>query len=322
MDSSPDISESACQVAKWKPIVGLRILQNALSFSPESPSCYADAVFVSIHFFNNTHYRRKRTSVTDNAQAGLAILDTRHVSPETPAEKLVSAYNFVAGSETYFWKAKSRFLFGKTTVLNDTQELRQHIQDCIPKDRNIIIVGHGIGYQKTCLTKIGFDFESDGIVACLDPSRIAEQILEYKAGPFKRLLETLNIPISKLRAAGNDAHYIMQAVLILASIDCDKTEHPEKWHLLMSAARLPLPTESPFEAETLAEFEAAIAEKKERNRKLQCAREPTPPIDGEEYDMCAVGEVQKTVEKSAESENSEPEKPSLVFGWIRTMVHR
>lgn len=101
-------------------------------------------MFVAIDFENIWNIEADLSSNLIS-QVGLATLDTREIGSSKPA-KLISTYNFATGPTVYCPKVRKKFQFGQTSIISQEQ-MRTKIKSCIPRNRKIILVGHGIRHE-------------------------------------------------------------------------------------------------------------------------------------------------------------------------------
>jgi DNA polymerase III alpha subunit (gram-positive type) len=155
-----------------------------------------------------------------NCQAGLAILDTKEIG-SVPLDKLVKTYNFAKGMRWYVEKARTEFTFGDSTTAVTVSELSSSIQALIPPFRNVIFVGHGMFNDLQALHRLGIRFPIH-LSAILDTLHIAREVLGYCVGSLGKLLNKVGCPHQGLHCAGNDAHFTLEALLLLAAKGLEK----------------------------------------------------------------------------------------------------
>lgn len=178
---------------------GLHLLQETLKGS-------YDAVIVSIDFEHTTNLLNGFQN-SQNSQAGLAILDTRDL-------RSIKTYNLITGSLRYTTNAANKFLFGQSVSIQPGL-LLDRIMSVMPKERNTILLGHGVAVELRILNALGFEFA--GILAVLDTEKLANEVLESGSLSLRKVLESLECPFSKLHCGGNDAHFTLWAALMLAA---------------------------------------------------------------------------------------------------------
>lgn len=114
---------------------------------------------------------RKISTREPETQVGIAVLDTRDITTSKQREKLISTYNFVTGPEEYYYKAQLKFLFGKPEQIL-ARDMLLNVQRCIPRDRNVVLVGHDVRHEISALSKLNIDFRESCILGFLDTFRI------------------------------------------------------------------------------------------------------------------------------------------------------
>jgi hypothetical protein len=156
-----------------------------------------------------------------NCQAGLAILDTKEIG-SVPLDKLVKTYNFATGTRSYVEKARKEFTFGDSTTAVTVSELSSSIQVLIPPFHNVIFVGHGMFNDLQVLRGLGIRFPTC-LSAILDTLHIAREVFGYCVGSLGKLLRKVGCPHQGLHCAGNDAHFTLKALLLLAAKGLEKS---------------------------------------------------------------------------------------------------
>ena len=154
-----------------------------------------------------------------DSEVGLAILDTRDLD-RVPSTKLISTYNFASGSPGYQARASKKKLFRKSVAVTQDQML-QSIEALIPRDRQVVFVGHNIQHDLRALDLLGFDF-SKYQITFLDTQSVSAEIISYKSLTLRRLLLMLDCPFRKLHCGGNDPNFTLKALLLLAIRACVK----------------------------------------------------------------------------------------------------
>ncbi|KAH8881209.1 hypothetical protein GQ53DRAFT_516916 [Thozetella sp. PMI_491] len=111
-------------------------------------------------------------------------------------------------------KASRRCLFGETCQVNFTA-FTSHIESLIPKDRNVILVGHDINNDLKALRGLRFTFPAP-LSGILDTLHGTSKIYKSWSGSLGGLLGLLGCPYNGLHCAGNDANFTLRAVLLLS----------------------------------------------------------------------------------------------------------
>ena len=94
--------------------------------------------------------------------------------------------------------------------------MRRCINKLVPRDRDIVLVGHGFGGDLDALNSLGFDLETS-IIGILDTANITYE-LEMDRSLLGQLLGELECPKSsaRLHNAGKDANFTLRALILLA----------------------------------------------------------------------------------------------------------
>lgn len=156
---------------------------------------------------------------------GISIFDTRRlIKPLDNPLDGIKSYQYINRGDTKpcKWAAKS-FLFGETELihLSDLPTIFLSLTQC----RDFVLVAHG-----TMEDVKFFDNVNPGIVdrACyiLDTVKAAQYPLQlHYRYSLEKLLDAFDIRYAKLHAAGNDAHFALKALLMIAV--CDGRMAPE-----------------------------------------------------------------------------------------------
>ena len=194
---------------------GLRILQELLRLQVPDGSCditgLEDVVFVAIDFEDIERLRRNDPADLDS-RAGVAILDPRDLRKKPPPSNVISTFNFVSGSQASINRATRTFLFGQTSVI-DRRDLVAKIETLIPASRKVILVGHSVIQEVRTLTILGFDFRR--IHSFLDTYRLAQEFGTCFS-TLGDLCVEFDLQVAHLHCAGNDAHYALRLLLLIA----------------------------------------------------------------------------------------------------------
>ena len=238
---------------------GLELLGQifGLRSEPSHPDL-EDVVLVAIDFeyFQNI---KEDLSLNLECQAGLAILDTRNILDPEP---VISTQNFATGQHQYCARASKMFHFGKS-ITTRQQDMLENINSLIPQSRNIILVGHNILQDLRALKALGFDFEVfpvgvldtellvrevipfwTGTLGELDIPLLVRKVIPSWTGTLGELLTELNCPYGSLHSAGNDAHFTLRALILLAVRDCKTrtdAEYEERLDVLERIAYASIP---------------------------------------------------------------------------------
>ncbi|KAI1612937.1 Polynucleotidyl transferase [Exophiala viscosa] len=188
-------------------------------------------------------------TTTSQGQVGIAIFDTRDLTPSLSSSSsvgsMITTHNFVTGSSHYCASATKRFLFGETITISQ-QEMFQKLESVIPLTRNIILVGHDIWNDLKVLRYLKFDTRTS-ILGILDTQQIAREVPSTAAssGRLRNILTELRCPFDELHSAGNDANFTLRALLLLA-VQCYASEtlcqeDQRTLELIREVAQYPIP---------------------------------------------------------------------------------
>jgi hypothetical protein len=106
-----------------------------------------------------------------------------------------------------------KYLWGSSEIYPST--MRRCIDKLVPRDRDIVLVGHGFSGDLDALSSLEFDLETS-IIGILDTANITYE-LEMDHSTLGRLLGELECPKSsaRLHNAGNDANFTLRALILL-----------------------------------------------------------------------------------------------------------
>ncbi|CAH0044999.1 unnamed protein product [Clonostachys solani] len=214
---------------------GLYILREALGLEGDQPD-FTRPILLAIDFEQTENFMNG-FSQSEKCQVGLAALDTRELHT-SPPEKLISTESLISGPSSYTSVVSNNVLFGTTTVIKPA-EILQKIQDLIPSDRDIILIGHNVRVELRILVRLGFTFSSR-ISSIIDTCDVADEVLGPPHYSLRKLLKTLCCPADRLHTAGNDAHFTLRASLLLVARDFPDQDHPTIG-ILRNTAMDPLP---------------------------------------------------------------------------------
>lgn len=149
---------------------------------------------------------------------GVSIFDTRCLIQKLHDPRdAITSYQFInRDSRPCKWAAKS-FLFGETELMT-LNDFASRIF-LLTKDRDYVLVAHGAGEDVKVLNNI--DPKIVGRASyVLDTVKAAQFPLQlsYRYS-IEKLLDELGIGYAKLHAAGNDAHFVLKASLMIAVRD-------------------------------------------------------------------------------------------------------
>jgi hypothetical protein len=212
------------------------------------PSDYSDIVFVSVDFENlegiRSHAHCTGLYRRGHAQVGVSILDTKDLSVSIPPQKAIKTFNFViGGSSSTHRRVGRKFLFGETQRIR-LPEIVSSLEQLLDRDRNLVFVGHRMEGDQTLLKFLGFDLETS-VVGVLDTEDLAQHAFGGPKLRLRRLLTKLNCPFGNPHCAGNDAHFALRALLLLAvqsylGFDVDDVAR-DRLEMLQAIDQAPLP---------------------------------------------------------------------------------
>ena len=234
---------------------------------------------------------------------GISILDTRRLNDllasPTREEELsaaIESYQWTVGtSGKYCRRADNRFLFGQSKPVASTSGLKPELEPLV-EGRDTVLVCHSTICDLKMLRNLDINLRP---LYAMDTNKVAQYPLQlHYRYSLEKLLDTLEIPYASLHAAGNDARFCLQALLMLAVKDAEKGEpgaaNESLFRLLKGIAQAPRPPTPPTLEEIhlardlarRAAKKATEAARKERRRLQRESRKnaKAAELDAEEPD--------------------------------------
>ncbi|KAI3332993.1 hypothetical protein F4824DRAFT_473656 [Ustulina deusta] len=237
-----------------------------------SNSLMKDVLLVGIDV--DTYQGYERLATDPQLHIGISILDTRLLhaltleGPSAAHEaNPIESYQFVVGNSRYCEKASRKFLFGKSQSIPLT-EVKVQLKSLIcSRNRDSILVFHGDNSDRKALLNLGIDLQPLYII---DNVKAAQYPLglHYRLG-LEAILDTFEIPYADLHTAGNDAHYALRSLLMIAGADAKRmgldSTHERVFETFIAIARKPRPTT----AAEIAKAEQEALHQKNINKKAR-----------------------------------------------------
>ena len=168
---------------------------------------------------------------------GVSVIDTRSLkavaarSVDTTPTEVIESHHFVVGDSKFSRKKSNKFLFGRFEAVS-LADLQGKLKT-LTAHRDVVLVLHGGSRELWVLESVGINLQP---ICVIDTVKAAQHPLQlsYRYS-LERLLDELGIPFNNLHSAGNDAHFVLRAVLMIAVRDAER---------LLDASALPrwLPT--------------------------------------------------------------------------------
>lgn len=149
---------------------------------------------------------------------GISLFDTRSLTEHSQdPNDAIKSYQFInTNSKPCKWAAKA-FLFGDTELI-ELSDLPARLS-LLTQGRDYVLVAHGIDMDIKFFNNLDPEIANR---ACyiLDTVKAAQFPLQlYYRHSLENLLDKFNIRYAKLHAAGNDAHFALKALLMIAVRD-------------------------------------------------------------------------------------------------------
>lgn len=217
-------------------------------------SLITDILLVSVDIDTGSLESYRVLSDEKQYSIGLSVLHTRKVQDHSTRaaqhewhQHIIQSFQFTVGRGTYVNGARGRFLFGETKAIVFS-ELKSEFNSII-QGREYVLVFHGANEDMRVLQKLDIGQQARYVLDTVPASQFPLQ-LRFRPSS-ETLLDLLGIPFDNLHAAGNDAHFVPKALLMLAVQD-SRTQHvvPSKNILevlaaLEEIARSPSPAPKP-----------------------------------------------------------------------------
>ncbi|KAH0495460.1 hypothetical protein TgHK011_009010 [Trichoderma gracile] len=179
-------------------------------------SSIKDVLFVSVDVDTGGGYQV--ISPQQSFHIGLSLFDTRSLTKpmKDPANAIQSYQYITKESKPCKWAAK-HFLFGDTEAIQLPDFTRKLAS--LTQGREYVLVAHGINEDLKFLNNLEPNFATRACYV-LDTVNAAQHPLQlYYRYSLEKLLEELDIRYDRLHVAGNDAHFALRALLMLAVRD-------------------------------------------------------------------------------------------------------
>ncbi|KAL6860946.1 QDE-2-interacting protein [Trichoderma novae-zelandiae] len=184
---------------------------------PQLPgSRIKDILFVSIDVDTGGGYQV--ISPEQSFHIGISLLDARSLTkPMAPLGNAIQSYQYITKESKPCKRAARSFLFGETELVQLSDLITR--LSSLTHGREYVLVAHGINEDLKFLNNLDPTIATK---ACylLDTVNAAQHPLQlYYRYSLEKLLQQLGIRYDKLHAAGNDAHFALRALLMLAVRD-------------------------------------------------------------------------------------------------------
>ncbi|KAH7234687.1 uncharacterized protein BKA55DRAFT_521707 [Fusarium redolens] len=188
------------------------------------------------------------------AQA-LQLLHGKSTQGGNLASHVIKSHHWVFGPKVVFSGRSYHFLFGNARPIK-INDLGTELERFTRKP--YVLVVHGAKQELSLLERLNIKLEP---VFILDTVKAAQFPLQlWYRNSLKKLLEEFEIPYSQLHLAGNDAHFTLRVLLMIAARDAEiylEGKSLPDWILVLkSVAQSPLPPRPATKREIAAMAEA------------------------------------------------------------------
>ncbi|EHK45647.1 hypothetical protein TRIATDRAFT_40730 [Trichoderma atroviride IMI 206040] len=155
---------------------------------------------------------------------------------------IIRSFHWVVQDPNYFNKHDNRFCFGKYKCI-PLSSLEECLKKLLRPHYPLILVVHGISLERIVLQKLNIRLNP---IFTIDTTKAARYPLqELHDSTLKKLLQDFNIPFTGglLHFAGNDAHFALRALLMIAVRDARREldDTPAWVSVFEAVAQAPLP---------------------------------------------------------------------------------
>ncbi|KAK5634561.1 hypothetical protein RRF57_010274 [Xylaria bambusicola] len=204
----------------------------------------------------------------------------------------MESYQFVVGDSKYCKAASRKFMFGDSQSV-PLGEVNARVESLVcRRGRHNILVFHGDHSDRKALSNLDIQLQPLYIIDNVKATQYSLG-LSYRLG-LEAMLDTFGIPYTNLHTAGNDAHYALRSLLMIAVTDGQKMESDptskDLFSTLSAIARSARPitagekaiafeeSRRQIKAEKTARYKARRAARTERRRR---GREACIETDGQ-----------------------------------------
>jgi hypothetical protein len=192
------------------------IIPTHRDFGSQEPELL-DVIFIAIDF-EYSHYSPK-TGRIRLREVGISMLDTRDLCHENiHFEDIISIQHYRTVTDT------KEFLFGKTiNILQDELIIilkrLLYFEEETPKQiRDLILVGHGFGFEIKAMKGLGLDLNlAPSVIEIFDTEFLGYEVFgkNFKCS-LSNIVKETGISGGFFHNAGNDANFSLRAMLLLA----------------------------------------------------------------------------------------------------------
>lgn len=158
-------------------------------------------------------------AVIQQCHMGVSILDSASLMT---AKAAIESHHYVVGPDPAYAQRKSqKYLFGAPEAVKSPAALREKIGR-LAKGRDTVLVAHGARREEWVLASLGL-YKVLAPLHVVDTAKAAQHPLRlsYRCG-LGAMLDALGVPHAGLHAAGNDAHFALRGLLMLAVRDAER----------------------------------------------------------------------------------------------------
>ncbi|KAK3939211.1 hypothetical protein QBC46DRAFT_438388 [Diplogelasinospora grovesii] len=239
-------------------------------------SSIKDVLLISIDIDTFQGYEQ----ITSDQQfhTGVSLFDCRSLQASGAAlqadsepDSVIKSLQFTIGDSRYCRRAANRFLFGQSEPIL-LSEVKPRLEQIV-SGRDVVLVLHGAMCDFKVLEHLGIDLHP---IFVIDTVKAAQHPLglSYRYS-LAKLLEALGISFAGLHAAGNDAHFALRALLMIAVKDAERqTNTPFITSLSKTLRSIALAPRPPSAGELAAPYiEARQKENEERRKRRKANRQ-------------------------------------------------
>ncbi len=156
---------------------------------------------------------------------GISVLDTHSLQalvlglPDARlATQVIESHHFIVGNSGFSQRKSNKFIFRQPETFS-LSDLRRKLRS-LTLHRDVVLVFHGSNRELGVFTRLDIDLQPLCIIDTVKAAQYPLQ-LSYRYS-LEKLLTELGIPFVNLHVSGNDAHFVLRALLMIAVRDAER----------------------------------------------------------------------------------------------------
>lgn len=168
---------------------------------------------------------QQHNQVIQQFHTGVSVLDSPSLNTSIiglgttiQAAQVIESHHYIVGSPKFARNKSNKFIFGEPEAIS-LAGLEDKFRSLI-LDRDVVLVFHGGSRELWALEVLSIDLHPLYIIDTVKAAQHPLQ-LSYRCS-LEKMLSDLGIPFAALHFAGNDAHFVLRALLMLAVRDAQR----------------------------------------------------------------------------------------------------